>query len=120
MKLKLRVLTAAATAAAAVALGPATASPAAAGTCGQVKYNEVDSTQISISIGAPCNGVGASMWIHIPISNGWSAIGSYNSGPSGYYETIVYTCSGTNLNNYLLIYNYQDYYFSDYCGPVEP
>jgi hypothetical protein len=123
---RLRVLTAAATALAAAALAPLTASPAAAGTCGSVTYNEVDSTRIVITIGPLCSDETIDgFWIYVPISQGWSAIGGWQSGPGSDYATVTYTCAGTNPNTFWLIVSTNgtpDFggTISDDCGPYEP
>jgi hypothetical protein len=123
---KLRVLLAGATLLSATALSPLTAAPASAGTCGSITYNEIDSTEISITVGALCSGESISgLWINVPISGGWSAVGGYQAGPGSNYETVVYRCQGTNPNTFWLgtdfngVINYGQYIHDD-CGPVEP
>ncbi|ACU72373.1 hypothetical protein Caci_3467 [Catenulispora acidiphila DSM 44928] len=125
--MKLRALAATATLVAATALTPLTAAaPASAGTCGSITYNEVDSTQIQITIGELCAGESISgLWLNVPISNGWQAIARYDAGPGSNYETITYTCQGTHYNKFWLGTNFNgviDYgqYFYDNCGPLEP
>ncbi|GAA2039601.1 hypothetical protein GCM10009839_47000 [Catenulispora yoronensis] len=125
--MKLRALAATAILTAATAITPlAGAAPASAVSCGSITYNEVDSTQIVITIGALCPGESISgLWLNVPISNGWQSIARYDAGPGDNYETITYVCQGTYYNKFWLgtsfngVINYGQYFY-DNCGPFEP
>ncbi|MFC1431836.1 hypothetical protein ACEZDB_14390 [Streptacidiphilus sp. N1-3] len=124
--MKLRLLTAAAVAAGACLIAPGTASAGTPG-CGTVAATSVSSTNITITQQPLCPGKDSYvlLWVHVPISDGWTFPGSWSTAIPATLTTAgtyVYTCQGTAHNQFQLANDagQANIFFTDDCGPVEP
>lgn len=123
--MKLGLLTAAAVAAGTCLIAPGTATAGTPG-CGTVAATSVSSTDITITQQPLCPGKASYvlLWLHVPISDGWTAPGWSSVTPAtlSTVGTYVYTCQGTAHNLFQLANDagQANVFFTDNCGPVEP
>ncbi|QMU71136.1 hypothetical protein [Streptacidiphilus sp. P02-A3a] len=123
-----RAILAAAAVAAATVIVPVTAPAASAGTpgCGTSTITSATTTSIVITETPICAGESyASLWLNIPIANGWQGVGYWTTVPTTTSSgQLVYTCQGNAYNTFQLQQSSGGYgtatIFTDDCGPQEP
>jgi hypothetical protein len=125
--MKLRALLGITGAVAATVLLPASAQAAAHPQCTGYTYTDsVSNYEITVTETQNCAREGQSellnLWLHVPISDGWTSTPGVTFSWTDKSETVTYVCQGNAYNTWYL----QEApagsgpHVTDNCGPVEP
>jgi hypothetical protein len=123
----LRALLAIGGALAATVVLPVSAQAAVHPHCTGYTYTDsVTSYQITLTETQNCVGEGQSgalnLWLHVPISDGWTWVPGITFSSTATSETVSYVCQGHADNTWDLqeATAGSSPHVTDYCGPVEP